>query len=140
MAKRKRFGEIPQEISENIKAPETAPSDKRVSGRTKQLNFKVREEFYWKLKNRAVEEKCMMVEVLERAFEGHEREKQVEAEKELEKYVKVIENKPKKIFSHPNKNFDCDKCRESFRNETVYTNTPGLGKNTKTYCRDCVEG
>jgi hypothetical protein len=46
MAKRKRFGAIPQEISENIKAPENAPSDKRISGRTKQLNFKVREEFY----------------------------------------------------------------------------------------------
>ena len=46
MAKRKIFGEIPQEISENIKAPELAPSDKRISGRTKQLNFKVREEFY----------------------------------------------------------------------------------------------
>ena len=50
MSKRKIFGEIPQEVSENIKAPETAPSDKRVSGRTKQLNFKVREEFYWQLK------------------------------------------------------------------------------------------
>ena len=75
MAKRKRFGEIPQEISENIKAPETAPSDKRVSGRVKQLNFKVREEFYWKLKNRAVEEKCLMVEVLEKSLECYEREK-----------------------------------------------------------------
>ncbi|CAG8623922.1 8344_t:CDS:2 [Ambispora leptoticha] len=67
--KRKIFGEIPQEISENIKASETAPSDKRISGRTKQLNFKVREEFYWKLKNMAVEEKCMMVEVLEKSLE-----------------------------------------------------------------------
>ena len=75
MAKRKRFGEIPQEISENIKAPETAPSDKRISGRVKQLNFKVREEFYWKLKNRAVAEKCMMVEVLEKSLESYEREK-----------------------------------------------------------------
>ena len=75
MAKRKRFGEIPQEVSENIKAPETAPSDKRISGRTKQLNFKVREEFYWKLKNRAVAEKCMMVEVLEKALESYEQEK-----------------------------------------------------------------
>jgi len=44
--KRKAFGAIPQEISQNIQAPETAPSDKRISGRTKQLNFKVREEFY----------------------------------------------------------------------------------------------
>ena len=75
--KRKAFGAIPQEISENIKSSETAPSDKRVSGRTKQLNFKVREEFYWKLKNRAVEEKCMMVEVLEKSLEGYERRKKV---------------------------------------------------------------
>jgi hypothetical protein len=139
MSKRKIFGDIPQEVSENIKAPETAPSDKRFTGRTKQLNFKVREEFYWKLKNRAVEEKCMMVEVLERAFEGYEREKQTEAEKELEKHVKVIERKPKKIFSHPNKSFDCDKCGESFKNETAYSYVPGLGKTTKTYCENCVE-
>ncbi|CAG8678188.1 10704_t:CDS:1, partial [Ambispora gerdemannii] len=61
------------EVSENIKASETAPSDKRISGRTKQLNFKVREEFYWKLKNMAVEEKCMMVEVLEKSLEGYEK-------------------------------------------------------------------
>jgi len=73
--KRKAFGAIPQEISENIKASETAPSDKRISGRTKQLNFKVREEFYWKLKNMAVVEKCMMVEVLERSLESYERER-----------------------------------------------------------------
>jgi hypothetical protein len=73
--KRKIFGKIPQEISQNIQAPETAPSDKRISGRIKQLNFKVREEFYWQLKNRAVEEKCMMVEILEKALESYEREK-----------------------------------------------------------------
>ncbi|CAI2191744.1 9894_t:CDS:2 [Funneliformis geosporum] len=78
---KKRFGEIPQEISENIKAPETAPSDKRISGRTKQLNFKVREEFYWQLKNRAVEEKCLMVEILEKALECYEREKEVQSKK-----------------------------------------------------------
>ena len=50
--------------------------NKRISGRTKQLNFKVREEFYWQLKNRATEERCMMVEVLERSFETYDREKQ----------------------------------------------------------------
>ena len=71
--KRKIFGEIPQEVSENLQAPETAPSDKRISGRIKQLNFKVREEFYWQLKNRAMEERCMMVEVLERALECYEK-------------------------------------------------------------------
>ena len=44
--KRKAFGEIPQEVSANLQAPELAPSDKRFTGRTKQLNFKVREDFY----------------------------------------------------------------------------------------------
>jgi hypothetical protein len=44
--KRKAFGAIPQEISQNITAPELAPSDKRLTGRTKQLNFKVKEDFY----------------------------------------------------------------------------------------------
>jgi len=29
MSKRKIFGEIPQEVSEKIKVPETAPSDKK---------------------------------------------------------------------------------------------------------------
>jgi hypothetical protein len=44
--KRKPFGEIPKEISTNLQAPELAPADKRLTGRTKQLNFKVREDFY----------------------------------------------------------------------------------------------
>ena len=73
MAKRKIFGAIPQEISANLQAPELVPTDKRFTGRTKQLNFKVREDFYWQLKNRAVEEKCMLVEVLERAFAEYEK-------------------------------------------------------------------
>ncbi|CAH1765259.1 3493_t:CDS:2 [Entrophospora sp. SA101] len=45
-AQSEAFGEIPQEISANLQAPELAPSDKRFTGRTKQLNFKVREDFY----------------------------------------------------------------------------------------------
>jgi hypothetical protein len=44
--KRSIFGEIPKEISTNLQAPEIAPSDKRFTGRTKQLNFKVQEDFY----------------------------------------------------------------------------------------------
>lgn len=81
-----------------------------------------------------------MVEVLERAFEGYEREKQVQTEKELEKYVKIIETEPKKIIFHPNKNFDCDKCETSFKNETAYSYSASLTKFTKTYCSSCVEG
>jgi len=69
------FGAIPQEVSENLQAPELAPSDKRITGRTKQLNFKVREEFYWKLKNLAVEEKCLMVEILEKSLKEYEKSK-----------------------------------------------------------------
>lgn len=136
--KRKAFGKIPQEISINLQAPELAPSDKRFTGRTKQLNFKVQEDFYWQLKNRAVEEKCMMVEVLERAFTEYEQKKQTNSDKELKKFVKTIEPKSKKIFSYPNKNFGCDNCREELQNKTAYSYVANLTKSTKTYCGRCV--
>ena len=45
--KKKILGEIPQEANQNTQAPETAPSDGRITGRTKQLNLKVKEEIYW---------------------------------------------------------------------------------------------
>lgn len=146
MAKRKIFGEIPQEISENIQAPETAPSDKRVSGRTKQLNFKVREEFYWKLKNRAMEERCMMVEVLEKAFERYERKKQAELDKELEKYIKIIPPKikpkkpQKKLTAYLHANFTCDNCGDEYEQETAYSYAKDLEefKHSSTYCSNCV--
>lgn len=73
--KRKAWGAIPQEASQNIQAPELAPSDKRTSGRTKQLNFKVKEDFYWRLKQLSMKEKCLMVEVLEKAFAEYEKKK-----------------------------------------------------------------
>jgi hypothetical protein len=136
--KRKAFGEIPQEPSQNLQAPELAPSDKRITGRTKQLNFKVREDFYWQLKNRAVEEKCMLVEVLERAFEEYEQKKQANSGKELKKFVKAIKPKSKKMFSYPNKSFDCDNCKGEFQDETAYSYVANLTKDTKTYCGKCV--
>ena len=71
--KRKAFGAIPQEVSQNLQFPETAPSDKRITGRTKQLNFKVREEFYWDLKQLAAKEKLMLVEILEKALEQYKK-------------------------------------------------------------------
>jgi late competence protein required for DNA uptake (superfamily II DNA/RNA helicase) len=86
-----------------------------------------------------MEERCMMVEVLEKAFEKYEREKQVQAEKGLEKYIRVIEPKPKKVISHPNKNFTCDKCGEEFQRETAYSYVASLTKFARTYCRDCIE-
>ena len=138
MSKRKIFGEIPQEISENIKAPETAPSDKRVSGRTKQLNFKVREEFYWQLKKRAMEEKCMMVEVLEKAFEKYEKQQEI-SDKELEKYRKIIQPKPQ-LKSYRLSGFECDNCGDEYVEDTAYSYAPSMDEinDYKTYCSNCV--
>ncbi len=73
--KRKGLGEVPQVASENLKSPEIAPSDKRVSGRTEQLNLKASKEFKKRLKIMAAEEGYLMIEVLERALESYERER-----------------------------------------------------------------
>jgi hypothetical protein len=73
--KKKSLGEIPQEASQNIQAPELAPSDGRITGRTKQLNLKVKEETYWLLKEIALQEKKLMTEILEKALTSYERER-----------------------------------------------------------------
>lgn len=80
--KRKGLGEVPQTPSENIKSPETAPSDKRISGRTEQMNLKVSKEFKKRLKIRAAVERCLMVEVLEKALEIYERQSKNRTAKE----------------------------------------------------------
>lgn len=72
--KRKGLGEIPQVASENIKAPENAPSDKRMTGRTEQMNLKVSKEFKKRLKILAAQEGCLMIEVLEKALEVYKRQ------------------------------------------------------------------
>jgi len=81
----------------------------------------------------------MMVEMLEKAFAEYERGRQEKSDKELEKYRKIIEAKPKKVFFHPHQNFTCDKCGASFQDETAYSYAASLGKFTKTYCSNCVE-
>jgi len=75
--KRKGLGEVPQVASENIKAPETAPSDKRVSGRTEQLNLKASREFKKRLKIIAAEEGCLMIEVMEKALECYNKHRKL---------------------------------------------------------------
>ena len=72
------LGEAPQEASQNLQAPELTPFDKRITGRTKQLNLKVREEIYWRLKELALKEKCLMTEVVERALESYEKNKKLQ--------------------------------------------------------------
>jgi hypothetical protein len=46
--RKQSLGEIPQEASANLQAPETAPSRSvnKINIRTRPLNFKVSEEFY----------------------------------------------------------------------------------------------
>jgi hypothetical protein len=72
---------------------------------------------------------------LEKALESYQREKQIQQDKELEKYVKVIERKK---FSHPHETFTCDKCGIKFQNETAYAYSSRLGKKSKTYCGECI--
>ena len=71
--RKQNLGAVPQEASQNLQAPETAPfrSTNKINIRTKPLNFKVSEEFYWQLKDLAVKEKKLMVEIVERAVESY---------------------------------------------------------------------
>jgi len=46
----------------------------------KQLNFKVPEDFYWKLKNFATIKRCKMLEVLEKAFKFYEKREAIISE------------------------------------------------------------
>jgi len=66
--KRKTLGEFPQEASQNLQAPETAPADRRISGRTKLLGLRAKPEFHHQLKKLAAEENCLMIEILEKAL------------------------------------------------------------------------
>lgn len=44
-------------------------SDRRITGRVKQLNLKVREETYWRLKKLASKNRCLLTEMLEKLLE-----------------------------------------------------------------------
>ena len=70
------LGEAPTEASQNLYAPELAPSDKRITGRTKPLSLKAKPEFHQELKKLAVEENCLMIEVLEKALESYQKTSQ----------------------------------------------------------------
>ena len=73
--RKKRLGDIPQEASENIQAPELAPRDNRFTGRTQQLGLKVKPEFAKKLKTMALNEETFIVAILEKALDCYERER-----------------------------------------------------------------
>jgi len=69
------LGEAPTEASQNLRAPETAPNDQRITGRTKPLSLKAKPEFHHELKKLAAEENCLMIEILEKALKSYERER-----------------------------------------------------------------
>ncbi len=75
------LGEAPSEASENIRIPELAPSDQRITGRTKPLSLKAKPEFHQELKQLAAEQKCLMIEILEQALECYEKHRKYSVEK-----------------------------------------------------------
>jgi hypothetical protein len=116
------LGEAPLEASYNLQVPELAPSDGRITGRTKSLSLKSTPEFHQELKMLAVEERCLMIEVLEKA---------------LESYKKL---KKSKLTSFSNLDFTCDRRGGKFENETAYffaTNS-NLLRASSTYCESCI--
>jgi len=63
--------------------------------------------------------------------------------KELEKYVKIIERKPKpqpKLKPYFLRNFECDRCGNEYYDETAYSYAPSMKEinDYHTYCSGCV--
>ena len=70
----KKFNQIKkQSLEKSLKKLQKKVSqlDKRITGRTKQLNLKVREQTYWRLKELALKNGCLLTEVIERLLEKH---------------------------------------------------------------------
>jgi len=69
ISRKKDFGTPPQEASENLRSLEIDKRTLRKTGRIKQFNTSVSEEWMEKLKAISYEERLKYVEVLERALE-----------------------------------------------------------------------
>jgi hypothetical protein len=96
-----------------------------------------------KLKAIAYEERLKYVEVLEKALESYENQKQIRSTKKLSTQVKVIEKKPKsqpKLNSYRLRGFGCDNCGNKYYDETAYSYAPSLNEinDHYTYCSNCV--
>lgn len=116
--------------------------DKRISGRTEQLNLKVSPDFRKKLKLMAAKEDCLLIEVLEKSLELYQKNyKKPKKTKKLSNYVKVIQSKPQRQISpYHLSNFICDKCGDEYEQDTAYSYAPSLSEinDYKTYCSNCV--
>ena len=73
--KQKILQEVVQKPIQKPQTSESTPQDKRITGRTKQLNIKVKEKTYWKLKELASKNKCLMTEMFEKILEGYGKKK-----------------------------------------------------------------
>jgi hypothetical protein len=72
---RPHYYQVWKRLNKKQTLPEVNQHDKRISGRTRQLNLKVSEETYWRLKESALKNKCLMTEVLERMLENKDERK-----------------------------------------------------------------
>jgi hypothetical protein len=97
--------------------------DKRISGRTEQLNLKVSPNFRKKLKLLAAKQDCLLIEVLEHALEFYQKNyKSPKKSKRLSNYVKAIETKPKpQLIPYRSFHFICDRCGEEYKGAVVYS-------------------
>jgi hypothetical protein len=119
--------------------------DKRISGRTEQLNLKVSPNFRKKLKLMAAKQDCLLIEVLEQALEFYQKKyKGSKKTKKLSDYVKVIPAKPKKpkpqLKPYFLKGFGCDNCGSEYYDETAYSYAPSMKEinDYRTYCSNCI--
>ncbi len=120
--------------------------DKRITGRTEQLNLKVSPNFRKQLKLMAAKEDCLLIEVLENALELYQRNyKKPKKAKKLSDYVKVIERKPKpqpkpQLIPYYPLNFTCDNCGDEYEEDTAYSYALSVREinDYRTYCTNCV--
>lgn len=137
--KRKGLGKAPREVSENIKNPELASKDSRFTGRTKQLGLRVKPEFLKRLKELAVKEECFLIEILEKALECYDKQRNQKTQSNKKKSSKKQSNF-QELYPHHSINFTCDGCGEWYEEETAYSPVRiwNKGKSYFTYCSDCV--
>lgn len=113
---------MPQEASENLKAPELAPRDKRFNGRTKKIGFTCYPEFYQELRKLAFEENCKQIEILEKALAEYQKQKSSGKCPQCRKLIPRGESER------------CDKCGKKFCADCLTY----CGANSElVFCRDC---
>ena len=135
--KLKSLGEAPQEVSQNIQAPELAPKDNRFTGRTKRIAFTCRPEFAEELRKLAYEENCYQIEILERALEVYKKsmlneDKKIsftehrESQRKSKTSPKLTKQSTQQLNQFWKVNFICDNCQKKFKKSVVFSPAPDL--------------